>query len=88
MCRGCTPGCLVLTMCSTDARASPQGMLGSDVAGLKDATSSSITDQLTRQHRMTLDEAHLILNVKRGDSLEVVQKVRPAVFLLPFVAHD
>ena len=33
---------------------------------------------------MTLDEAHLILNVKRGDGLEVVQKVR----LLLFGAHD
>lgn len=79
MCLADTTGRLVLTMCWLDARHSPQGMLGSDIAGLKDASSSSITDQLTRQHRMTLDEAHLILNVKRGESLEVVQTVRPVV---------
>lgn len=76
ICPAHTTGRLMLTMCSSDARHSPQGMLGSDIAGLKDANSSSITDQLTRQHRMTLDEAHLILNVKRGESLEAVQKVR------------
>ncbi|KAF9237536.1 hypothetical protein BU15DRAFT_32419, partial [Melanogaster broomeanus] len=48
--------------------------LGSDVAGLRNATSGSITDKLTREHRMTLDEAHLILNVKRGEALENVLK--------------
>ena len=51
--------------------------MGSDVAGVGNATSASPTDQLTRQHRMTLDEAQLILNVKRGDPMEQVLKVRP-----------
>ena len=51
-------------------------MAGGDVAGLKNATSQSITDQLTRQHRMTLDEAELILNVKREAEMEQVLKVR------------
>jgi mitochondrial import inner membrane translocase subunit TIM16 len=45
------------------------------VAGVGNATSGSLTDQLTRQHRMTLDEAHLILNVKRGEDMSVVLKV-------------
>lgn len=62
-----------------DAKHSPQGALGGDVAGVGNATSGSMTDQLTRQHRMTLDEAHLILNVKRGEELEVILKVCTAL---------
>jgi import inner membrane translocase subunit TIM16 len=49
--------------------------MGSDAAGVGHATSSSPTDQLTRQHRMTLDEAQLILNVKRGDEMQQISKV-------------
>ncbi|KAF5389378.1 hypothetical protein D9757_004329 [Collybiopsis confluens] len=45
-----------------NARSPAQGAVGSDVAGVGNANSGSITDQLTRQHRMTLDEAHLVLN--------------------------
>ncbi|KAK0225827.1 protein transporter [Armillaria fumosa] len=52
-----------------NAKAAPQA-IGSDVAGVSNARSGSLTDQLTRQHRMTLDEAHLILNIKRGEELE------------------
>ncbi|KAF8322299.1 protein transporter [Clavulina sp. PMI_390] len=37
-------------------------------AGMANATSGSPTDMLTRQHRMTYDEALLILNLKRGES--------------------
>jgi import inner membrane translocase subunit TIM16 len=48
----------------------------SDVAGVSNATSGSITDKLTRDHRMTLDEAHLILNLKAGETIEQVLKVR------------
>jgi hypothetical protein len=59
----------------SDAKHSPQGLLGNEVAGVGNATSGSLTDQLTRQHRMTLDEAHLILNVKRGEDMAVVLKV-------------
>lgn len=55
-------------------------MLGNDVAGVGNATSGSITDKLTRAHRMTLDEAHLILNVKRGEEIETVLKV--SLFLI------
>ncbi|KAG6917426.1 hypothetical protein DXG01_002512 [Tephrocybe rancida] len=51
-----------------------KGALGGDVAGVGTATSGSATDQLTRQHRMTLDEANLILNVKREDSIEQILK--------------
>ncbi|GLB37134.1 putative pam16 [Lyophyllum shimeji] len=57
-----------------NAKHSPQGALGNDVAGVGTATSGSPTDQITRAHRMTLDEAHLILNVKREASLENVLK--------------
>ncbi|KAK0241879.1 hypothetical protein EDD85DRAFT_763328 [Armillaria nabsnona] len=52
-----------------NAKAAPQA-IGGDVAGVSNARSGSLTDQLTRQHRMTLDEAHLILNIKRGEELE------------------
>ncbi|KAI0930108.1 hypothetical protein AcV5_006902 [Taiwanofungus camphoratus] len=53
-----------------NAKHRPQGAIGSDVAGVGNALSGSITDKLTREHRMTLDEARLILNVKKGDQTE------------------
>jgi import inner membrane translocase subunit TIM16 len=71
-----------------DAKQAPPGAITSDVAGVRNATSGSWTDRLTREHRMTLDEAHLILNTKREDALENVLKVRiPSsffFFLRPF----
>ncbi|KAG1890210.1 hypothetical protein F4604DRAFT_1612316 [Suillus subluteus] len=57
-----------------NARHTPQGAIGSDIAGVRNATSSSSTDKLTREHRMTLDEAHLILNLKQGEPPENVLK--------------
>lgn len=48
--------------------------MGGDVAGVGHATSGSVTDNLTREHRITLDEAQLILNVKRDDELEKILK--------------
>ena len=62
-------------MCDIDAQYRPQGS-SSSAAGIGDATSGSITDKLTRDHRMTLDEAQLILNIKQGDPLETVVQVR------------
>ena len=61
--------------------------MGSDAAGVGHATSSSPTDQLTRQHRMTLDEAQLILNVKRGAEIQQVLKVTYLFFLLFRLEH-
>jgi len=58
-----------------DAKHRPQGAIGSDVAGVGNATTGSVTDKLTREHRMTLDEAHLILNTKRGDGMEYILQV-------------
>ncbi|KAF8070207.1 Pam16-domain-containing protein [Lyophyllum atratum] len=57
-----------------NAKHSPQGALGNDVAGVGTAVSGSPTDKITQLHRMTLDEANLILNVKREESLEQVLK--------------
>ncbi|KAG1816147.1 protein transporter [Suillus subaureus] len=57
-----------------NAKHTPQGVAGSDIAGVRNATSGSLTDKLTREHRMTLDEAHLILNLKQGETLENVLK--------------
>ena len=57
-----------------DAKHRPEG-LGSDVVGMGKATSGSLTDKLTREHRLTLDEAHLILNAKKEDSLEQILAV-------------
>lgn len=49
--------------------------MGGDVEGVGHATSGSVTDNLTRQHRMTLDEAQLILNVKKENGIESIFKV-------------
>ncbi|KAJ3571762.1 hypothetical protein NP233_g3535 [Leucocoprinus birnbaumii] len=57
-----------------NAKHSPQAAMGSDVSGVGNATSGSVTDNLTREHRMTLDEAQLILNVKRDDELEKIMR--------------
>ena len=65
-----------------DAKQAPPGAITSDVAGVRNATSASITDKLTREHRMTLDEAHLILNTKREEALDTVLKVRPVLLVL------
>jgi import inner membrane translocase subunit TIM16 len=56
--------------------------MGNDAAGVGHATSSSPTDQLTRQHRMTLDEAQLILNIKRGAEIQQILKVSYLFFPL------
>ncbi|THH08301.1 hypothetical protein EW145_g2795 [Phellinidium pouzarii] len=53
-----------------NAQHRPQGGALGDAAGVSNATSGSITDRLTREHRMTPDEARLILNVKREDPIE------------------
>ncbi|EMD37250.1 hypothetical protein CERSUDRAFT_94256 [Gelatoporia subvermispora B] len=53
-----------------NAKSTPANAIGSDVAGVSNATSGSLTDKLTREHRMTLDEARLILNLKKEDSAE------------------
>ncbi|KAI0266708.1 Pam16-domain-containing protein [Gloeopeniophorella convolvens] len=55
-----------------NAKHRPQGATGGDIAGVGNATTGSLTDKLTREHRMTIDEAHLILNTKREDALERV----------------
>ncbi|KAG6336625.1 hypothetical protein ID866_2464, partial [Astraeus odoratus] len=57
-----------------NAKHSPQGGIASDITGVRNATSTSITDKLTRDHRMTLDEAHLILNIRRGEATEEILK--------------
>ncbi|KAI0276573.1 protein transporter, partial [Russula aff. rugulosa BPL654] len=53
-----------------NAKHRPHGAIGSEVEGVGNATTGSATDKLTREHRMTLDEAHLILNAKRGEAVE------------------
>jgi len=63
-----------------NAKHSPQGAIGSDAVGVGNATSGSLTDQLTRQHRMTLDEAQLILNVRRGDEMKQVMESYERLF--------
>ncbi|KAF8134558.1 hypothetical protein EV363DRAFT_1430101 [Boletus edulis] len=56
-----------------NAKHSPEAM-SSDVGGIRNATSGSMTDKLTREQRMSLDEAHLILNTKRGEAMENIIK--------------
>lgn len=57
--------------------------MGVDASGVGHANSGSPTDQLTRHHRMTLDEAQLILNVKKGDEIEKILKVH-----INFLVHS
>ena len=49
--------------------------MGESAAGVGNATSGSLTDRLTREHRMTADEARLILNVRREDGIDSIMKV-------------
>ena len=65
--------------CLADAKHRPHGAIGSEVEGVGNATTGSATDKLTREHRMTLDEAHLILNAKRGEAVERILQVRLSV---------
>jgi len=53
-----------------NAQSRPQAALQSEAAGVTNATSGSLTDTLTREHRLTLDEARLILNLKKEDPFE------------------
>jgi mitochondrial import inner membrane translocase subunit TIM16 len=57
--------------------------IAGDAAGVANATSGSATDKLTREHRMTLDEASLILILNRGDPLEAATKLPPPFPSLP-----
>lgn len=56
----------------------------SDAVGVNNATSQSLTDRLTREHRMTLDEARMILNVRPQDSMDILAQVRRSMPSLPF----
>ncbi|EKM54610.1 uncharacterized protein PHACADRAFT_197043 [Phanerochaete carnosa HHB-10118-sp] len=56
---------------AANAKYRPEAISG-DVAGMRNATSGSFTDRLTREHLMTLDEARLILNAKKEDPMETV----------------
>ncbi|KZW00258.1 hypothetical protein EXIGLDRAFT_711427 [Exidia glandulosa HHB12029] len=54
-----------------NAKHRPQGGIG-DAAGVGNARSGSVTDRLTREHLMTLDEARMILNLKQNEPMEKV----------------
>lgn len=72
--------CGLLINLSLDAKYRPIAEEGS-AAGMSNATTGSPTDMLTRQHRMTVDEAMLILNLKRGEtSSERVLQVRSLLY--------
>ena len=70
-----------------DAKHRPEG-LGSDVTGVGKATSGSLTDKLTREHRLTLDEAHLILNAKKEDPMEQILAVSVESSVTFFASAD
>ena len=42
---------------------------------MQNATSMSLTDKLTREHKMTADEARLILNVGKDSGVDAMMKV-------------
>jgi len=72
-------------MTCVDAKNRPEA-LGSDVVGVGKATSGSLTDKLTREHRLTLDEAHMILNAKKEESLGQILSVSANYFCYIFRA--
>lgn len=88
-CQECVPSSSSLGRYSflliTDAKAAPISAVGGDVAGVRHANSDSSTDKLTREHRMTLDEAHLILNTKPESTLESVKNVCIPFHPYPFL---
>jgi hypothetical protein len=83
--RGCCYWMANTCFLFADAKHRPHGAIGSEVEGVGNATTGSVTDKLTREHRMTLDEAHLILNTKHGEAVERILQVRPSV--LPDFVH-
>ena len=60
----------------SDAKYRPEGAAGGDATGVGHATTGSVTDKLTREQRMTLDEARLILNVEKEDAADKILQVR------------
>lgn len=52
----------------SDAKHRPEGVM-EEAAGVRGA------DNLTQEHKLTLDEAHLILNVKKGEPIDSVLRV-------------
>jgi import inner membrane translocase subunit TIM16 len=70
-----------------DAKNRPEA-LGTDVVGVGKATSGSLTDKLTREHRLTLDEAHMILNTKKEDPLEQILSVSAKFSSIIFAFAD
>ncbi|KAH7339602.1 hypothetical protein B0J17DRAFT_655912 [Rhizoctonia solani] len=63
-----------------NAKHRPAGAAEGEAAGIGNATSGSLTDKITRDHKMTIDEAQLILNVKRDAPLEEIVKRYEALF--------
>jgi import inner membrane translocase subunit TIM16 len=63
-----------------DAKHRP-AIASSDAVGVNNATSQSLTDRLTREHRMTLDEARMVLNVRPQDNMNIIAQVRLSMLL-------
>jgi import inner membrane translocase subunit TIM16 len=60
---------------STDFKYKPEGADDTNPAGASGSTAGNSSQRLTSDLKMTLDEACLILNVKKDTPLEAVQKV-------------
>ena len=61
---------LIKGLTRPDFKHKPDGAPSSGAVG-----TGSSKSQITNQMQMSLDEAHLILNVKKDDPLEVIEKV-------------
>lgn len=66
-----------------DFKHKPEAVQASASSGGAGSSKSQITNQM----QMSLDEAHLILNVKKDDPMEIIQKVR-GVWLLRRVGRQ
>jgi len=56
-----------------DFKHKPDGAPSSGPVG-----TGSSKSQITNQMQMSLDEAHLILNAKKEDPMEIIERVRPS----------
>jgi len=55
-----------------DFKYKPEGM---DQNTAPSSSKGASSNAATMQHQMSIDEAHLILNVKKEDPMEIIQKV-------------
>ena len=73
------------TSLTPDFKYKPEGM---DQNTAPSSSKGASSNAATMQHQMSIDEAHLILNVKKEDPMEIIQKVSLGSMSLPNVDRN